>query len=271
MTFVNPKPVFEARKDFGASAYKGLIVVSMLFAVMTNPFAVLQMARPPNKDKLGDPSLILTIAVLSDIGLIASVIMLSRAKRRQRESTPVIRISDKRIQFGPDLKDNIPWNQVATMSEQIKRRNRVIETATLAVKPVEGRPVSIDLKQLDHTPEQIAVAAKAAFRAFRGVVVRDLKDFAATMTCPRCGNPTDGLKSIQSGIMIFLLFYVRYTLNTYICCRSCARRQLAIDSLINVITCNIAWPILWLGAVIVPQSGKILFSGHDKKALEKVA
>lgn len=271
MSSVNLNITFEARNDFGANKHKLLIYLCILFAILLNPLAILMNVSPQKDTKPTDQRFFLGLTAIVDAGLVVAFLLYRNAKQRQRQSSPVIRISEKGIEFGDDLKNSIPWKQVATLSDRIERQNRATIVATLNVTLVDGRTIPIDLLSLDKKPEQVARFATEALRNVRGINLRQIKDFATAVTCPRCGQPTDSLKAIQSGVIIFLLFHVHYTLNSYVCCRNCVRKQFSIDSAINLLTCNIAWPILWLVAVILPQSGKLLFPGHDKKALEKVA
>jgi hypothetical protein len=264
---------FEARQDCGAFFFKILILLCGVFAFFMDAIALAALLnpRPGVNGHPPDRSRIVPILASANVALIVAIAMFLWSKRRQRTSPPLVRISNNGIQFGPNLASSITWKQVGGLSDRIERTQHAVTTAKLNVQLLDGSAVAIDIKRLNHKPEKIVAWATEAYRNFRGVNIRDMKDFGEKINCPRCGKPTDSLKCFQSGIMVFLLFHVSYSLNDHVCCRSCTRQRLAIDSAVNLITCNIAWPLLWFGAVIIPQTGKLLFSGHDKKALEKIA
>jgi hypothetical protein len=205
------------------------------------------------------------------IGALTSMVAWYYIRRaRQRRMPAILRFCDAGIQHGANLEQLLPWTKINAINERIDTDHGVARKAVLYLQLVDGRTHAINLTHFDQKPDRIIDAARELLRNSRGVSIHDIKDFATPVQCPICGKETLSLKSIQSGTIVFLFIHARSSLKKYACCRRCARRIIARDSAVNLITCNIAWPIAWVGAVIIPQLGKLVLSGHDLKALEKV-
>jgi len=263
--------VMDCRLGHGAPKLLSVIWALAFFALLLTAGAALMIAAPQENAKSVDRLFFIGLAVVVDAGLIWAVVVYWLKKRLQRASPAVLRIDEQGIQFGRDLKESMPWSSVKAVDGRVRREKRNLVEAVLLVTLADGKSPALDIKPLDRKPEQIIDFAKAMLRDVRGIKVSELKDFAAQVRCPVCGEMSSNMKWIQSGVIVFLLFYNSYSLERIACCQRCARRILGRHSAINLLTCHITWPLLWLVAVLLPQSGKLLLPGHDKKALENVA
>ena len=258
----------EVKSDCGVTKFKLLIGVLSLFLF---PFATLAstiLLSPRDNHKLQDKIFIFVFTALCIGGLAWCIVSYCKKRRLQRSLAPLMRIDENGISIGADPSNSIPWHSVASIVETIRRESHVAVEANLTLLLTNGEAKIVELLSLDSKPERIVAFAKESLRQSRGLSLKDLE--CSSISCPLCTRPTENLKLIQSGVLIFLLFYYSFNLKQYLCCRECARKIIARDSAINLLTCHITWPVLWLAAVVLPQSGKLFLGGHDKKALEQV-
>jgi hypothetical protein len=263
-----PNTILEVRSDCGAGKLKAAIGACSLFCFLSIPAAILTALSPRDKASAEDRMFFMMLAILCVSGLAWCIWLYLSKLEQQRSLPPSMRIDDHGITVGTNLANMIPWGSVVSATERIERNASQLVKAELMLSLVDGESTVLDLRSLDSKPEQIVAVAKEALRQSRGLKLRDLE--RTSVSCPSCGRQTEDLKLIQSGIIIFLLFYYSYQLRQYACCRECARKIIARDSAINLLTCHITWPLLWLAAVVLPQSGKLLLRGHDAKALEHI-
>ena len=262
------KKCLEVRSDCGAGKFMALIGLSSVFSFLLVPIAIMMVVSPQANQEVQDQFFFVVLAALCLSSLVISIFKYRSKRQQQRLQSPAFMIDKQGVRYGADLSKTIPWSSIALITESIRKESNYTEKAEFTLSLKDGMSKTFDLRSLDSKPEQIIAFTRESLRRSRGLKLKDLKN--RSVSCPLCAKPTKKLKTIQSGIIVFLLFYNKYELKQHICCRECVRSIILRDSAINLLTCHITWPVLWLAAVVLPQSGKLLFSGHDAKALEHI-
>lgn len=79
------------------------------------------------------------------------------------------------------------------------------------------------------------------------------------LPCPKCQRPTDSLKQYSVPTVLFIVIAWAVRRSTEVACPSCMRKTVLRQTLINVPTANILWPL-----VIVPYAGIQLYRASRK-------
>jgi hypothetical protein len=87
--------------------------------------------------------------------------------------------------------------------------------------------------------------------------------------CPKCGKPSENIKRYKMpDIVVFFLIFAWGRRATYTACGGCMRQIIGEKMLINLVTANLAWPLLaffWIGKFVSSYS-----KGHSQSVLEEV-
>lgn len=92
-----------------------------------------------------------------------------------------------------------------------------------------------------------------------------------SVPCPVCGKSTDSLKVYRLPDMcVSLIVYVRLVHSGHVCCPSCMRKKILIHGFTyNIVTANIAWPILILPWSLV-NMGRTFIKGHSREVKQLI-
>jgi hypothetical protein len=64
--------------------------------------------------------------------------------------------------------------------------------------------------------------------------------------CPRCGRPTDCLRSVDIPVVIFVIFYIAWASERIVGCAPCLRAHVAQRTLLSIFLANVVFPVLLL-------------------------
>lgn len=264
----------ELRSDCGATLARALMWLAVVFFGVCSPILFLAIADVLDTSrsiKLPNEMPLLFLAAF--IVLVTALGWYLYTLHRQQSAPVEIIVDESGIQliprFAADRKRVLPWRQIVSITSEISNEPGNYQ-AHIDLDLTDGTSTGIDLRKLSEKPAKIVAFAKSMHRKSRKVNLHLIRSRHTRVVCPRCGLETERLKSIQTGRIVFLFIHNEYRLQTITCCQSCARRVLARDSAVNLLTCHFTWPILWFGAVILPQSMKLLRPGHDRQALEDI-
>ncbi len=209
------------------------------------------------------------IAVSVFVLQIGSIIALLVARRNIKKGQPILRITREGVFSGREAQYFKPWTEIDAVGGYVDQKKT--EIVAVLTFEFQNSGVGIRLTTMAGKAKRIIDLCKDLRRRSVGVEVNQAMFAGTLLSCPYCLKESDSLKNIQFGSIVLIpLVYVSYKLTRTTCCMPCARQKLLVDSVRNLLTCHVFWPILWFGAVILPQSGKLLFRGHDKEALRDV-
>ena len=92
---------------------------------------------------------------------------------------------------------------------------------------------------------------------------------ALTITCPKCGRPSESVKSYT--MMSFLLFIfvgAWWRTKRVIACASCMRGEIALSTVINIVPANLLFPLVFIWHVVL--FAMTFASGHSQDVLGRL-
>ena len=102
------------------------------------------------------------------------------------------------------------------------------------------------------TPQAFGVPLPAQPQAHGGFGQR-AHSHASGIACPRCGIPSESVKSYtMMSFLIFIFIGAWWRTKRVVACASCMRSELLTSTLINVFTANVLSPIvlIWHGVLL---------------------
>lgn len=84
--------------------------------------------------------------------------------------------------------------------------------------------------------------------------------------CPRCGKPSESIKSLDSAILLFIVIGWSLQKSKVIGCPTCCQKALVGKAAVNVVTANVLWPIIILPMTAIGLK-KSTVPGHDASVL----
>lgn len=92
---------------------------------------------------------------------------------------------------------------------------------------------------------------------------------APSIPCPTCKRPTQHLKCVRLGTVVFVVIGVATRFQQRFGCPDCIRGEIGRFALVNLLTANLAWPIAVLPWTLISLR-RSYQPGHSPEVLEQV-
>lgn len=87
--------------------------------------------------------------------------------------------------------------------------------------------------------------------------------------CPLCGQKSTRIKALRTGVLIFVCIMAYWKTWTVTGCPECIRKKLAENTILNLLTANIMWPIAVFPWMLI-QFLRTALEGHSPVILEQL-